>query len=264
MSDDGGGVAGSETFPPITVEAMIEVDRLMVEDYGVVLLQMMENAGRSLAQVARRYLGGSAAQRKVVVLVGKGNNGGGGLVAARHLANAGARVIVALAQDPNQLGDVPGRQRRTLERMGVSGADRRTPPDRLPRILDEADLILDALIGYSLRGSPREPIASFVRAANRAPPPRIALDIPSGLDGNRGTVGDPTIRAAATVTLAWPKVGLLAETARPWVGDLYLADIGVPAGVYRAIGVDSGLLFAREAIVRIRPADGGWHVADVT
>jgi NAD(P)H-hydrate epimerase len=250
-----------ETFPPITVEAMIEVDRLMVEDYGVALLQMMENAGRSLAQVARRYLGGSAAQRKVVALVGKGNNGGGGLVAARHLANAGAKVTVALAEDPDLLGDVAGHQRRTLERMSVPGADRRTPPEQLPRLVDEADLILDALIGYRLRGSPREPIASFIRAANLAPPPRIALDIPSGLDGNRGTIGDPTIRADATVTLAWPKAGLLVEAARPCVGDLYLADISVPAGVYQAIGADSGSLFARETVVRIYPVAGGWGVA---
>ncbi len=75
---------------PISVSQMRKVDRLMVEEYGIMLLQMMENAGRSLFMTARRMLGGSTAGRRVVVPAGQGNNGGGGLVAARYLAKAGA------------------------------------------------------------------------------------------------------------------------------------------------------------------------------
>jgi NAD(P)H-hydrate epimerase len=238
---------------------MIEVDRLMVEDYGIVLLQMMENAGRSLAAVARHLLGGSAAGRNVVVMAGSGNNGGGGLVAARHLANAAARVTMALAVPPDELGKVPQHQRHALARMGVAGSDRATTPSDLPLLFQGADLLLDALIGYSLRGKPREPIAGLIRAANAASLTRLALDLPSGLDGDRGVPLDPTIRADATLTLAWPKAGLLTAAARSVVGDLYLADISVPAGVYRSVGIDPTTLFASGPIVRIRPVGLGWQ-----
>ena len=245
-------------FSPITVAQMIEVDRLMVEDYGIILLQMMENAGRALAELTRYLLGGDIAGRKVVVLVGRGNNGGGGLVAARHLANAAAEVTVALAPPPGELGDVSEHQRVALARMGVVGSDSVAEPSDVPHLLDGADLLIDAMIGYRLRGEPREPMASFIHAANAVSTPRLALDLPSGLDGDRGVPLAPTIHADATLTLAWPKAGLLTTAARPVVGDLYLADISVPTGVYRAVGVDPGSLFARGPIVRVQPVVNGW------
>src|SRR5262249_8117325 len=155
--------------PSITVARMVEVDRLMIEEYGITLLQMMENAGRGLAEVARHLLGGNLAGRKVAVLVGKGNNGGGGLVAARHPANAAADVTVAVAAA--ELGEVPEHQRRALMRMGVAGSGAPTASSAVPDLLDGADLVLDALIGYRLRGAPREPVASFIHAANAASAP---------------------------------------------------------------------------------------------
>ncbi|MGQ9850748.1 MAG: NAD(P)H-hydrate epimerase, partial [Aggregatilineaceae bacterium] len=82
----------SPAIPAITTAQMAEVDRLMIEEYGILLIQMMENAGRNLAEQARRMLGGDLTDRRIVVLCGAGNNGGGGMVAARHLHNRGARV----------------------------------------------------------------------------------------------------------------------------------------------------------------------------
>jgi NAD(P)H-hydrate epimerase len=244
---------------PITVDQMREVDRLMVDDYGIGLVQMMENAGRSLAAQARMVHGGDAANARVVVLVGTGNNGGGGLVAARHLANAGADVQVALTTPQPLPGEVPERQRAALERMGIPGSDGVTGLEAIPALLRDADLILDAMIGYSLRGAPREPVATWIRLANAASGRRIALDLPSGLDGDAGAPCDPTLRAAATLTLAWPKAGLLAPAAQVFVGDLYLADISVPEAVYRALGMRRGDLFAHGPIVRVRPVIGGWE-----
>ena len=83
------------TVPALTTEQMIEVDRLMIDEYGITLIQMMENAGRNLAIVARRLLT-SLANRRVLVVCGRGNNGGGGLVSERHLSNWGADVMVWL------------------------------------------------------------------------------------------------------------------------------------------------------------------------
>jgi NAD(P)H-hydrate epimerase len=248
----------AETRAGISVAQMREVDRLTIEDYGIALLQMMENAGRSLATLARHHLANTVAGRHVVILIGPGNNGGGGLVAARHLANAGASVIVALSREPPLPSDVPERQRDILARIGVAGSDHAMPPDDLVIALDQADLILDALLGYSGRGAPREPIASFLRAANGARAPRLALDLPSGLDGDSGLGATPTLEAAATLTLAWPKRGLLAPGARRFIGDLYLADISIPAAVYRAIGVERDNLFSTGPIVRLRTTRGRW------
>ncbi|MBI3361242.1 MAG: NAD(P)H-hydrate epimerase [Chloroflexi bacterium] len=224
---------------------MAEVDRLMIEEYGILLIQMMENAGRSLAELARRMLGGQLRDRHVVVLCGAGNNGGGGMVAARHLHNRGAAVhVVGAGISPAaRLKEIPAHQWRILQTIGLIAEG---DPG-----LARADLILDALIGYGLTGDPRGVVAEWVERANAAGCPILALDAPSGLDTTTGRPGSPCIRATATLTLALPKTGLLAPEARPFVGDLYLADIGVPPELYRRLGIEIGPLFPDDTIVRV-------------
>jgi NAD(P)H-hydrate epimerase len=224
---------------------MIEVDRLMIEKDGIVLLQMMENAGRQLAEQARRMLGDLNA-RRIVVLCGAGNNGGGGMVAARHLHNRGAQVQVKLADDRNRLKEVPAHQYRILQVLGLNQDD---DPD-----LEQADLIVDALIGYGLSGNPRAPIAPRIERANQSARPILALDAPSGLDTLTGAAGAPCMRAAVALTLALPKVGLLTPVAQAVVGELYVADIGVPPELYAepSLGIKVGAIFATDSIVRVR------------
>jgi NAD(P)H-hydrate epimerase len=234
----------ANTPPAITTEQMRRVDQLMVEAYGISLLQMMENAGRDLAVLARRLLGGRVSDRRVVILCGAGNNGGGGMVAARHLHNWGARAQVQLAAEPEHLKDVPAHQWRTVRALGLEAT---APPD-----LAQADLIVDALIGYGLTGDPRPEVAGWIERANTAERPILALDTPSGLDVTTGVPGQPAVRATATLTLALPKVGLLAETARPFVGQLYLADIGVPPELYQQMGLTVPDLFAAGEIVALQ------------
>jgi NAD(P)H-hydrate epimerase len=234
--------------PTVTVAQMREVDRIMVDELDITLLQMMENAGRCLAAHTRSWLGGQLTGRQVVVLAGRGGNGGGGLVAARRLTIWGATVAVVLGQSASDFAGVPAHQLEILGRMGVPV---RTAEQLLPGALSPADAILDALVGYSLQGPPWEPIASLIRAANSANAPVIALDIPSGLDADTGQAFDPTIMAATTLTLAMPKEGLLRPAARDWVGDLYLADISVPAQVYQRLGVEIGSAFAASDIVPV-------------
>ncbi|HET8632337.1 MAG TPA: NAD(P)H-hydrate epimerase [Thermomicrobiales bacterium] len=235
-------------IPTVSVDQMREVDRLMTEELGIGLLQMMENAGRALAAQARRLLGGDARGRRVVVLAGRGGNGGGGLAAARRLAIWGAEVAVILGQPRAALAAAPLRQLTTLEHMGapVRGTE---PAGAAEEALRTADLVLDALLGYSLRGAPREPLAALIRAANASGARILALDLPSGLDGDTGEAADPTIRAAATLTLALPKSGLLKPVAREWVGELYVADISVPEVVYSRLGLRVGPIFARAGVV---------------
>jgi NAD(P)H-hydrate epimerase len=230
-------------IPSLTTEQMAEVDWLMSEEWGITLIQMMENAGRNLAELARRMLDGELSGRRVTVLCGKGNNGGGGMVAARHLSNRGASVSVKLMGDPAGLKEIPAHQWDILQVMALTQAD---DPD-----LAQADLILDAMIGYGLSGDPRGVVAEWIRRANAAGGPILALDAPSGLDTTSGTAGNPCVRATATLTLALPKTGLLTPAARPLVGKLLLADISVPPGLYRRLGLEVGPIFAEDSILEL-------------
>ncbi len=117
--------------------------------------------------------------------------------------------------------------------------------------LAQPDVVLDGVLGYSLSGTPRGPAAALIRWANAAQAPVVSLDTPSGLDVDTGRPHDPTAVAAATVTLALPKPGLLAPAAARHVGALYLADIGVPAEVFAAVGVVVGPLFATSDLLRL-------------
>lgn len=237
--------------PPIaalSAEQMRKVDRLMVEKYGINLIQMMENAGRNLAALARRLLGDSVADKRVLVAVGKGNNGGGGLVCARHLSNWGAEVVVL--SPSKTLAGVPEMQRTALTNLDVvirAG-------EAAVRFMAgaEADLLVDALIGYSLAGPPRGWTADVIKAINRLKLPVLALDVPSGLDATTGTVMDPCVKAGATMTLALPKKGLLDDKAKRVVGTIYLADISVPTVLYEEIGVSVGPIFSADTVIKLR------------
>lgn len=230
--------------PALTTDQMIEVDRLMIDEWGIALIQMMENAGRNYAELARRQLGGIVKGSKVVVLCGTGNNGGGGMAAARHLHNWGARATVILIGKENQLKETPAQQWKILQKLGIT----RSTVD-----LYKIDLILDAMLGYGAKGDPRPPIADWIHLANGSKHQILSLDSPSGLDTTTGIPGSPCIRASATLTLALPKKGLLTSAAKPFVGDLYLADIGVPPELYAAPSLGLQVLspFAKETVVKL-------------
>lgn len=223
---------------------MVEVDWLMVEVYGIQLVQMMENAGANLAKLARRMLGGDIQSRKIAMLCGAGNNGGGGMVAARHLSNWGAEVQVKLVADPARLKEAPAHQWRILEAMQLAGNHE---PD-----LETCDLVIDAMLGYGLKGDPRGQVADWIARVNTAGRLSLALDAPSGLDASTGIPGTPCLRAAATLTLAMPKTGLLVPSALRYVGALYLADIGVPPALYDRLGIHAPPIFAHDSIIEIQ------------
>lgn len=225
----------------LTAQEMAEFDRGAIEEFGIDELILMENAGIAVARAARRLLDGDAAGKKVGVLVGKGNNGGDGLVAARHLLNQGAQVSLILAEGRAGLRDLPAKQLEMIEKMGVG----LTGPEPGMR---GANLLVDALLGYNLRGNPKEPLAGLIVRANASKTRILAVDIPSGLDATTGDPGDPCIVADTTVTLGLPKVGFLNPGARKQVGRLYLADISFPPRLYAKYGQEVGL-FGRDSLV---------------
>lgn len=236
--------------PWLTTAQMIEVDRAMIEDFRIELLQMMENAGRALARVAReRFLSGNPRDKDVAVLAGPGGNGGGALACARRLAGWGARVTVFLAAPAEAFALVPAHQLDILRRIGVPVEDAAAVHSSAP-----ASLVIDGIIGYSLSGAPRGAACALIEWANARHAPILALDVPSGIDAATGTVHRPAIRATATLTLALPKEGLRAPGVAGNVGELYLADIGVPPELYARMNppILVGPLFAQDDVVRVR------------
>lgn len=246
------------SVPAVTVEQMREVDRLMTEEYGILLIQMMENAGRNLATLVSTIARGGPG-KSVLVLAGRGNNGGGGLAAARYLSNMGNRVLVVLAAKVDQLPEVPRHQASILLKMGLELLEAEAcDKERLEELLGSADVIVDALIGYSLSGAPRGLAAVLIEKANASGRPIVSLDVASGLDAGSGRVHEPSIRATATLTLALPKTGLGTDEARGRVGDLYLGDLSVPPGLYRRLGLDVAPLFAESSPVPLVWTADGW------
>jgi len=240
------------TLPSVTAAQMAEVDRVAIQELHLPVDVLMENASRQIAAAARLLLGGKVAGKRIIGLVGTGNNGGDAAGALRQLVNWGARVCAEVAAPQERLRESTRAQTTRLllattwETAIVHDASRKGLRDL------DADLLLDGLLGYSARGAPRDDVARLIAAANTSAVPILAVDLPSGLDPDTGERTNVAIHAKATVTLALPKKGLLVNGARGAVGELLLADIGVPHVAFDRVGVDTRRLFIDGDLVRIR------------
>lgn len=213
--------------PAITTAQMVEVDRVAIEETGPNLFQMMENAGRHLACQAIELLGDTWQETPIVVLAGTGGNGGGGICAARHLANRGAQVKLCLTA-PERLREVPKWQFHIFQSTPGQTVSMDDLPNLAQSLAQPLGLIIDALIGYSLQAAPRGAARDLIQWANAETVPILSLDVPSGVDSTTGETPGVHIRPRQTLTLALPKTGLLPTKT----GDLWLADLGIPAGTY--------------------------------
>lgn len=234
-TDDG------DLVPALSEEQMREVDRIAMQDFGLGVLQMMENAGRSLALHVMEMLGQGSGQ--VAILAGSGGNGGGGLCCARHLHNHGYAVELFLSQAPSQLRGSAAEQLHILETVGLT----------VGRINDaglalrDSALTVDALIGYSLQGAPGDRLADLIEACNASARQVLSLDVPSGVNSTTGERPGIAVEPDRTLTLALPKRGLAKVS-----GALYLADIGIPPEVYLALGIQYSPFFGQRYWVPIR------------
>lgn len=209
--------------PSITVDQMREVDRLMVEEFGITLPQMMENAGRILAELTIELFDPD----KASILVGKGHNGGGGLVAARYLHNKGVDVEVVLSS--SDLLEVPMRRLSTLRALDLPIRDSMKHDD---------GIIVDALLGYNQRGAPEGRVGDLVEVGEESRLPVISLDVPTGFDLETGDYRNISFKDPTTLTLGLPKANMEGN-----IKDLWLADIGIPKEVYKMVGLDVPVMF---------------------
>jgi NAD(P)H-hydrate epimerase len=218
---------------------------------GVSVVQLMEMAGWQVARCAWRLLHRRPA--RLAVVVGRGNNGGDGAVAARHLSAWGCQVVLVLAGDEAAArGPLAGHlvsARACGVRVEAAGDD----PARATRLardaLPGAALVLDAVLGTGLRGTPRDLDAAAISAMAGARV--LSIDVPSGLDATTGQPFVPCVRAAATCTLAAMKRGLWQPQGRARAGTLYVADIGMPPPAWREAGLAAPTSLRGGALLRV-------------
>lgn len=231
--------------PALTADQMREVDRIAVEEFGLGILQMMENAGRHLAENVLAVLGSTTDEG--TVLAGAGGNGGGSLCCARHLRNRAVEVSVVLDREPSELAGAAGAQLRTLCAAGLTPV----PPAGAGDALRRSAVVVDALIGYGLRGEPRAGTAHLINECNRLAQRVLCLDVASGLDATTREAPGVVVRAARTLALALPKTGLARIP-----GELYLADIGIPPEVFARAGLRYHSPFVEGPCLRLHIEDG--------
>lgn len=218
----------------LSAAGMRELDRKAVE-LGTPVLTLMENAGRAVSErtldYLREKLSVAPQDARLVVCCGRGSNGGDGLVAARYLKQAGAKVKVFLCpprRDTEGKGSYAQPVEVNRDKAAAEGVDIIEGADALPKALEECHAVLDALLGTGASGKPAAVVRDMIQAITRSRKPVLALDIPSGIDPDTGYHSGVFITAVKTLTLGYPKKGLLAVHAKKYVGELVVLDIGYP------------------------------------
>lgn len=217
--------------PVFTRASIRELDRLALVEFGIPSILLIENAAIRIAEFAAGVMPDGCG---VLVSCGPGNNGGDGLAAARHLANAGYQVSTVLAVARDRVQGDAAVNLRIAEAMGLKvfeGVDQATAS------LGAAGpaLVIDALLGTGLDRPVREPLRELIETVNglgRAGVRVLSVDLPSGMNADTGLSAGgqdgATVRATWTVTLVGAKAGFAAPGAAEYLGEVWVADIGVP------------------------------------
>lgn len=238
---------------------MREVDRRTIDDVGIPSIVLMENAAREVVSTINRNFGNRIG-RRVAVICGKGNNGGDGFVIARVMKEQGNDVLVLLLDSQ---GAIKGDARLNLDilkRLNVSVVEVSSESGWQSRLKEISDcgVIVDAIFGTGLRNPVTGIFQTAIADLNRTAVPIISVDLPSGLSADTNEIIGETVRAALTVTLAAPKIPLMLTPSRDLVGDLVVADIGIPRSIIESIDKPYTYVFGEEDIcgyIRSRKTD---------
>lgn len=213
----------------VSVKEIREIDSMAIEVLGIPGVVLMENAGREIHQVAVEMLGEPGSQ-KITILCGKGNNGGDGFVAGRHLLNSGYSVDIFLIGKSDEVRGDAGINMNILKRSGFPILEVREEGDisKIESSISASSLIIDALLGTGVKGSPEGVLAKIIKTINESSRPILSVDVPSGIDADTGEVLGVAVKATKTVTFVSAKKGLLLSPAMDFVGEIIVADIGIP------------------------------------
>jgi ADP-dependent NAD(P)H-hydrate dehydratase / NAD(P)H-hydrate epimerase len=206
--------------PCLDAEEMRATDAWAIKDRGVPSLELMETAGRAVAEAAAE----AATSSRAAIVCGKGNNGGDGLVAARALRETGFEVEALVLGPLDELSDDA-----TANADRFEGA-RQVDPGELADALRGAGVVIDAIFGTGFAGTPRGPAVAAIEALNEAAVPVVATDIASGVNASTGEVEGAAVGADVTVTFHAPKLGHWISPGKEHTGELIVAPIGIPDG----------------------------------
>lgn len=206
-------VFGRETVPVVTAAQAAAHDLAARETHQIPERLLMENAGRSLAQITHTLFPSG----QIVGVAGAGHNGGDTIVALRTLAAWGRDVALVRTRA------------RASDALLMHGYEiPEITADAMHAALASATVILDGILGTGSQGAPRDRAAKMIRAINAAQRPVIAVDFPSGADADTGQVHDDVVQATVTVSFGFPKLGMLFHPARATAGRMIVVDIGFP------------------------------------
>ena len=214
----------------MTRDEVRAIDAWAINTLGIPGVVLMENAGRSCAELIKDKLNGKA-NPKVCIFCGTGNNGGDGYVIARHLLNSGFAVTVIVCGDRGKIKgdakinlDILERMGKPIESLDLAGGKIR---EQVDAFCSGADMLVDGLFGTGLSGQLRDEYIELIESMNACQCPITAVDIPSGLDCDSGESLGAAIRAAATVTFVALKKGFTSPAARAYTGEIFIASIGI-------------------------------------
>lgn len=210
-----------------------DIDALAIEKYNMPGYSLMSQAGKAVFDRLQQTW---PLARRILVCCGAGNNAGDGYLVARLAQQAGLHVDVISMVDPENLQGDALRAYEDWKALGIQ------PRHFETELLDKQDLVVDALLGTGLQRDVEGEWYALIEAINNHPVPVIAVDIPSGLHGDTGTVMGIAMQADITVCFIALKRGMLTHQARDYCGELFFADLGVPADVYDRIAADARLL----------------------
>jgi NAD(P)H-hydrate epimerase len=207
----------------VSAEQMRRIDESAQTDYQIPGVILMERAAWTVLEEIQRFT--TLSGKVIYIFCGKGNNGGDGLALARMLPEFGAEVTVVLMANPEQYRGLAGENLARIKHFGV----KQCLWDQLDLAgLQQADLIVDALLGTGASGAPTGVIAAAIEAMNHSQKPVFAVDIPSGIDVDTGQIPGVAIQATRTVTFGLPKPGLLVYPGADLAGELVISPIGFP------------------------------------
>jgi NAD(P)H-hydrate epimerase len=247
----------------LSAESMREVDRTAIEDLGIPSMVLMENAAIGVADAIGEIYGDA---ESAVIFCGPGNNGGDGLAIARHLAVRGYEVRIFLMTDRALRGDAEV-QLGICRRQGLHIQDIESEEGLIEALehASESDVIVDALFGTGLARPLDGLYAELVEELNDLDVPRVAVDLPSGLNGSRSTPLGPHVQADLTVTFAAPKIAHVFPPASEAVGELVVADLGIPPELVDEVAEEGGALYllrSEELADLLPPREPGTHKGD--
>ena len=226
-----GKYSPNKKFVVMTRDEVRAFDNWAINTLGIPGVVLMENAGRSCAELIKDKLSDIAGP-KICIFCGTGNNGGDGYVIARHLLNSGYKVTVIVCGDRNKIKgdaktnlDILEQMGQSIEQLDIADGD---ISERIEAFADGADIIVDALFGTGLSGQLSDEYKRLIESINAHGRPILAVDIPSGLDCDTGEPLGAAIRAKWTVTFAAVKKGFtISDSANQYTGEIFVASIGV-------------------------------------